>query len=156
MATRVLAKRGKHLSAVIVDNHPNATRSTPMTSTVREQESAHLADDGTETVARLTRLDGLHGPLTPAPRKAGGIIPTWSCLEHVPGSTASWVAECLRFGGRRRRREAAKAAYDAIWAGHGVTERGDEPWCAPGVAIESRPPLRQSRPIAATSGGPGA
>lgn len=92
-----------------------------MTSTVREPESAHLADDGAETVAMLTGLE---------PR---GIGPAWNCREHVPGSIASWIVECRRFGGGRRRREAAKAAYDAIWAGQGLGERGDEPCCAPGV-----------------------
>lgn len=87
-----------------------------MTSTVREPQSAHLADDGAETVARLTAVDGLRRPLMPAPREARGIGPDWSCLEHVPGSPASWVVECFRFGGRTRRQEAAKAAYDALWA----------------------------------------
>lgn len=128
-----------------------------MTSTVREPDRSYLVDDAVpETAAGLSRLDGLPGPLAPSPRAAQGIAPTWNCLEHVPGSIGSWVGECVRFGGRTRRHHAAKAAYDAIWAGHGTAERGDEPSFPSVVPIEVGPPLRQPRSVSAATGGPGA
>jgi hypothetical protein len=118
-----------------------------MTTTSHQPEHGHLLEDAvTETVARLDGLDALSGYPTAAVLAAPASDPAWNCLEHVPAASfASFVAECLRFGGRRRRQEAAKAAYDARWAGHGIGERGDEPWFAPEVAIEIAPGLRQPR-----------
>lgn len=99
-----------------------------MTSTVHQPERGDLLDTA-ETVARLAALEASADVLAPRPGPARGTGSDWDCLVHVPdASLASWVAEALRFGGRRRRHEAAKLAYDALWAGHGVGELGDEPF----------------------------
>lgn len=95
-----------------------------MITTSQESGRSTLANEATrETVVGLTGLGVLHDPLTAA-RKTRDNDRAWNCLEHLPGSIASFAAEYLRFGGGRRRQEAATAAYDAIWAGHGVGGRG--------------------------------
>jgi hypothetical protein len=126
-----------------------------MTTIGHQPDRGCLPNDAApRTVARLTGLDALSGPLTPVTLKARGTGPSWNCLGHVPGSIASWVAECGRFGGRRRRQEAAKATYDAIWAGHGIGERAHEPSPVPGGATEIDLLLQQTRRISAASGRP--
>jgi hypothetical protein len=123
-----------------------------MTTTRHQPEHDDLITAAVpETVARLAGLDALFDTPTPSrgPARASG--PAWNCLEHVPSaSVATWIAECLRFGGRRRRQEAAQAAYDARWAGHGIGAHGDEPWFAPEVAS----PRTQPQRVATTNGGP--
>jgi hypothetical protein len=96
-----------------------------MTTTRHQQARGDLLEDVvSETVAKLDGLEALFDTPTPAPLPAQASGPSWICLDHVPAaSLASWIAECIRFGGRGRRQEAAKAAYDARWAGHGVGER---------------------------------
>jgi hypothetical protein len=95
-----------------------------MTTTRHEpQRSRFLEATAPETVAMLDGFEALFDTPTPVslPAEAG---PAWICLDHVPAASfASWIAECLKFGGRGRRQEAAKAAYDARWAGHGVGAR---------------------------------
>lgn len=128
-----------------------------MTTTVQDPDRGDRAHDAApQTVARPVGPQAPHGPFTPAPRQARGIRPAWNFVEHVPGAFARWTAECIRFGGRRRRREAAQAAYDARWAGHGVGACGAEAWLGPDVAIEIGSSLQQARRVRATSGGPGA
>ena len=107
-----------------------------MTTTSHQSLRRHVLRDATpETLATLSGLEALSDTPTLGPVRAGG--PAWNCLEHLPGaSIASFVAECLRFGGRRSRQEVARAAYDARWAGHNVGARRDEPWFAPKAAIE--------------------
>lgn len=101
-----------------------------MTTTVHQQERDELPDIASrETLVRFAVVEARSAALAPAPRPAQASSPNWDCLVHVPGaSLASWAAETLRFGGRRRRHEAAKLAYDGMWAGHGVGERGNEPF----------------------------
>lgn len=104
-----------------------------MTSTAHEPECGHLLDEAApETVARLPAPEPLDGPISAASFEARGVGSAWNCLDAVPGSSiASFLSECLKFGGWRRRQGAAKQAYDARWAGRGVGERGGEPRFAP-------------------------
>jgi hypothetical protein len=127
-----------------------------MTTTRHQPERGDLLKAAApETVATLAGLDALSDIPTPAPSSARVSSPAWNCLEHVPAaSIASWIAECLRFGGRRPRKEAARAAYDTLWAGHVLGARGDEPWRAPEVEIALGPSRRQPRRVATTHGGP--
>ena len=100
-----------------------------MTTTVHQPKRRDLLGTAAETVARLAGLEARSDALTVVPGPARGTGSDWNCLVHVPGaSLPSWVAETVRFGGRRRRHEAARLAYDVLWAGHGVGELGDEPF----------------------------
>ena len=97
-----------------------------MTPTSHQPQPGDLLEGvAPETVATLDGLLALSYTPTPAAPPAAASGPAWKCFDHVPSaSIASFVAECLSFGGRRRRQQAAQAAYDARWAGHGVGERG--------------------------------
>jgi hypothetical protein len=96
-----------------------------MTTTRHQPERGDLLEaSAAETVATLDGLQAFFDTPIPAPLPAEASAPAWICLDHVPAaSLATWIAECLRFGGHGRRQEAAKAAYDARWAGHGVGGR---------------------------------
>jgi hypothetical protein len=93
------------------------TRSTAMTTTSHQPEHGNLLEGvAPETVAILDGIEALSGSPIPGSLATPDSPPAWNCLEHVPAASfASFVAECLRFGGRRRRQEAARAAYDARW-----------------------------------------